>query len=116
MLVGANPRASWRIDFFCIFRRSAVVNTQGARASRKIRNRKPPSPSWRAFLDNHIKDMVAIDFFAVPTAKFRILFTFVVLRHDRRRVVHLNFTAHPTAEWTTQLPFRPDGIFGMDRG
>jgi hypothetical protein len=39
---------------------------------------------WRTFLDNHFKDIVAIDFFTVPTATFRILFAFIVLRHDRR--------------------------------
>ncbi len=67
-----------------------------------VRHRKPPSQTWRAFLDNHLTDIVAIDFFTVPTATFRILFAFVVLRHDRRKVVHFNVTAHPTAEWTAQ--------------
>ena len=68
----------------------------------RIRHRKPPSQTWRTFLDNHLTDIVAIDFFVAPTATFRILFAFVVLRHDRRRVVHFNVTAHPTAEWTAQ--------------
>ncbi len=63
---------------------------------------KPPSQTWRTFLDNHVRDIVAIDFFTVPTATFRILFAFVVLRHDRRRVAHFNVTAHPTAQWTAQ--------------
>ena len=58
--------------------------------------------AWRTFLDNHLTDIVAIDLFTVPTATFRILFAFVVLRHDRRKVVHFNVTAHPTAEWTAQ--------------
>lgn len=58
--------------------------------------------TWRTFLDNHVRDIVAIDFFTVPTATFRILFAFVVLRHDQRHVVHFNVTAHPTAEWTAQ--------------
>ncbi len=66
------------------------------------RDRKPPSQTWRTFLDNHVRNIVAVDFFTVPTATFRILFTFVVLRHDRRRIVHFNVTAHPTAEWTAQ--------------
>ena len=66
------------------------------------RDRKPPSQTWRTFLDNHVPDIVAVDFFTVPTATFRILFTFVVLRHDRRRIVHFNVTAHPTAERTAQ--------------
>ena len=67
-----------------------------------VRHRKPPTQTWRAFLENHLTDIVAIDFFTVPTATFRILFAFVVLRHDRRKVVHFNVTAHPTAEWTAQ--------------
>ena len=66
------------------------------------RRRKPPSPTWRAFLENHLRDLVAIDFFVVPTATFRILFGFIVLAHDRRRVLHFNVTAHPTAEWTAR--------------
>jgi len=66
------------------------------------RDRKPPSQTWRTFLDNHVRDIVAIDFFTVPTATFRVLFAFLVLRHERRRVVHFNITAHPTAERTAQ--------------
>jgi transposase InsO family protein len=68
----------------------------------RIRHRKPPSQTWRTFLHNHARDIVAIDFFTVPTATFRILFAFVVLRQDRRHAVHFNVTAHPTAEWTAQ--------------
>ena len=68
----------------------------------RIRRRNPPSQTWRTFLDNHLADIVAIDFFTVPTANFRILFAFVILRHDRRMVVHFNVTANPTAAWTAQ--------------
>jgi hypothetical protein len=67
-----------------------------------VRHRKPPSQTWRTFLDNHVLDIVAIDFFTVPTATFRILFAFVVLRHHRRQVVDFNVSAHPTAEWRAQ--------------
>ena len=66
------------------------------------RPRKPPSQTWRAFLANHVSQLASIDFFTVPTATFRVLFVFVVLAHDRRRIVHVNVTAHPTAVWTTQ--------------
>jgi len=66
------------------------------------RRRKPASPTWRAFLENHLEDLVALDFFVVPTATFGVLFGLVVLAHDRRRVVHFNVTAHPTAEWTAR--------------
>ena len=66
------------------------------------RRRKPPSQTWRTFLENHLRQPVAVDFFVVPTITFRVLFVFVVLAHDRRRIVHFNVTAHPTAEWTAQ--------------
>jgi len=49
-----------------------------------------------------MRDLVATDFFVVPTASFRVLFVFLVLSHERRRVVHFAVTAHPTAGWTTQ--------------
>jgi putative transposase len=67
-----------------------------------LRQRKPPSQRWRAFLKNHAKDLIAVDFFTVPTATFRILFVLVVLSHDRRRLVHFNVTEHPTAGWTAR--------------
>src|SRR2546428_4810319 len=65
-----------------------------------VRPRRPPSQAWRAFLKNHAKDLIALDFFTVPTATVRVLFVLVVLSHDRRRLVHLNVTEHPTADWT----------------
>lgn len=64
------------------------------------RHRKPPSSTWRAFLENHLRDLVAVDFFVVPTVTFGVLFGLIVLAHHRRRVVHFNVTATPTAEWT----------------
>ena len=64
--------------------------------------RKPPSQTWRIFLNNHIREMVSIDFLTVPTVTFRVLYVLVVLAHDRRRVVHFNVTEHPTAAWTAQ--------------
>ncbi len=63
---------------------------------------EPPSPTWRTFLDQHVRDLVSIDFFIVPTATFRVLFVFIVLAHDRRRIVHFNVTEHPTAQWAAQ--------------
>lgn len=90
------------------------------------RRRKPPSQSWRTFLDNHVKTLISVDFFTVPTASFRVLFVFLVLAHDRRRVLHSNVTQFPTARWTAQqvveaLPWETtvrymirdrDGIYG----
>jgi len=67
-----------------------------------LRHRRPPSQAWRTFLKNHAKDVVALDFFTVPTATFRVLFVLVMLTHGRRRLVHVNMTEHPTAEWTAR--------------
>jgi hypothetical protein len=66
-----------------------------------LRTRKP-SQTWRTFLDNHVPDIVACDFFTVPTATFRVLYVFIVLRHDRRQVVHFNITTNPYARWTAK--------------
>src|SRR6202171_375094 len=91
-----------------------------------VRCRNPPSQTWRTFLDNHLQQLVSIDFFTVPTIRFQVLYVFLVLAHDRRRILHFNVTAHPTAEWTGQqlreaFPFAPlpryllrdrDAIFG----
>ena len=66
-----------------------------------VRRRRPPSQTWRTFLDNHVKNvksMVSIDFFTVPTIQFQVLCVFLVLAHERRRIVHFAVTAHPTAE------------------
>ena len=62
----------------------------------------PSSPTWKAFLTNYVKDLVACDFFTVPTATFRVLFVFILLAYDRGRIVHFNITEHPTAQWTAQ--------------
>jgi putative transposase len=75
-----------------------------------VRCRKPPSQTWRTFLQNHAQQLVSIDFFTVLTLRFQVLYVFLVLAHDRRRILHCNVTAHPTAEWTGQqlreaLPF-----------
>ena len=67
-----------------------------------VRHRKPPSQTWRTFLRKHTKDLVSLDFFVVPTITFQLLFTFVILSHDRRRLVHFAVTANPTAEWTAR--------------
>jgi len=67
-----------------------------------LRHRRPPSQAWRTFLKNHAKDVIALDFFTVPAATFRVLFVLVMLTHSRRRLVHLNVTEHPTAEWTAR--------------
>ena len=67
-----------------------------------VRPRKPPSQTWKTFLKNHMAQIAAVDFFTVPTATFRVLYCFVVLSLDRRRVLHFNVTDSPTAVWTGQ--------------
>jgi hypothetical protein len=68
----------------------------------RVRPRKLPSPTWKAFLKNHMREVVALDFFTVPTVTCKVLFVLVILAHDRRRVIHCNVTEHPTAAWTAQ--------------
>jgi transposase InsO family protein len=93
-----------------------------------VRLRKPPSQTWRTFLENHVSQLVSVDFFTVPTIRFQVLYVFLILAHDRRRIVHFNVTSHPTAEWTGQqlrnaFPFDQfpryllrdrDAVFGRD--
>ena len=66
------------------------------------RPQKPPSPTWKTFLTNHVQDLVALDFFVVPTVTYTVLFVLVILAHHQRCVVHFNITEHPTAQWTAQ--------------
>ena len=63
--------------------------SQATVAKYMVRHRKPPSQPWRTFLENHVNPLVSVDFFMVPTVTFRILYVFLVLAHDRRRIVHL---------------------------
>jgi putative transposase len=76
--------------------------SQATVAKYMVRRRQPPSQTWRTFLANHMDQMRAADFFVVPTATGRLLFVRIMLAHDRRRIVHVAVTAHPTATWTTQ--------------
>jgi hypothetical protein len=66
------------------------------------RRRCPPSQTWRTFLANHVRNLISLDFFTVPTVRLRVLFVLIVLAHHRRRVIHFNVTEHPTAAWAAQ--------------
>ena len=57
------------------------------------------SQTWETFLHNHAAGIAAMDFLVVPTVGFKLLFVFVILRHQRRRLISLTATTHPTAEW-----------------
>jgi hypothetical protein len=67
-----------------------------------VRLRQPSSQTWRTFLWNHLGQIVAADFFVVPTVTYRFVCVLVFLARDRRRIRHVVVTAHPTAAWTAQ--------------
>jgi hypothetical protein len=87
-----------------------------------------PSSTWKSFLRNHISQMVSVDFFTVPTVTFRVLYVFLVLGHERRKVLHFNITDCPSSVWAAQqlreaFPFvNPlkyllrdrDSVFGLE--
>ena len=97
--------------------------------SRYLPKREPDEDKitkWKAFLQNHVDDIAAMDFFTVPTVLFRQLYGFFIITHKRRQIIHFATTFHPTAEWVTQqlrnafpydkapkyLIFDRDSIFG----
>ena len=79
-----------------------IVVSQSTVAKYMRRHPRPPSQTWRTFLTNHASQIVATDLFVVPTVTFRLLFVLVMLAHERRRIVHVAVTAHPTAGWVAQ--------------
>ncbi len=68
----------------------------------RTRRRGDAGKKWLAFLHNHREAIVALDFFTVPTASFRILYCFFIIEHERRKILHFNVTPHPSAEWVVQ--------------
>jgi transposase InsO family protein len=92
------------------------------------RARRPPSQNWKTFLRNHLGSIMSVDFFTVPTLTFQVLYVFIVLSHQRRRVLHFNIVESPSAGWTAQqlreaFPFTSppkyllrdrDGIYGLE--
>jgi hypothetical protein len=87
----------------CELLKLGIELSQATVAEYMIRPRKPPSRTWRTFLENHMKNLVAADFFVVPTLSFKLLFVFVPLAHDRRRPVHSAVTAWTTSLFSTTL-------------
>jgi putative transposase len=76
-----------------------AVSAGSVRRYRWRRPAKPPSQTWRTFLRNHAAQIWAADLFTVPTLTFRTLYVLFFLTHDRRELVHIRVTAHPTAAW-----------------
>lgn len=64
--------------------------------------RQSSSQRWNSFVRNHARSMLACDFLVVVTARFRVLYVFVLMEIGTRRILHCNVTAHPTAAWTLQ--------------
>jgi integrase len=64
-----------------------------------VKRRRQPSQGWRTFLRNHAPDIAAMDLFVVPPISFDLLFAFVIVLLDRRALIWINVTRHPTAEW-----------------
>ena len=83
-------------------RKLGIDVSQATVAKYMDRGHRPPSQTWRTFLENHVGQIVAADFFVVPTVSCRLVFVLVLLAHDRRRIRHVAVTAHPTAAWTAQ--------------
>lgn len=92
-----------------------------------VRLRKPPLQGWKTFLRSHAHGVASIDLFVVPTATFRMLYGLLILGQGRRKILALDVTAHPTAEWIARrlteacgwdkppeyLIRDNDGIFGV---
>ena len=72
---------------------------QSTVAKYMARNGQGRSQTWKTFLHNHAEGIGAMDFLIVPTVGFRLLVVLVILRHERRRLISLSVTAHPTADW-----------------
>ena len=75
---------------------------QSTVAKYMVRGRRPPSQSWKTFLRNHAEGIASVDFFVVPTASLKLLFGLLVLRHERRQLVHVAITSSPTADWVAR--------------
>jgi putative transposase len=83
-------------------RKVGIKVTKSTVEKYRIRPPKPPSPTWKTFLASHVDDLVALDFFVVPTVTYKVLLVLLILAHHRRQVVHFNVTEYPTAAWTAQ--------------
>jgi transposase InsO family protein len=67
-----------------------------------VKRRGPPSQGWRTFLRNHAPDIAAMDLFVIPTIGFDLLYAYIIVRLDRRELVWISVTTHPTAEWVAR--------------
>lgn len=99
--------------------RKLGIEVSQATVSRYMPNRRPrlgAGQTWTTFLANHRRELLAVDFAVIPTVTFELLYVFFVLSVDRRQILHVNVTKHPTARWTAQqiveaCPFDLPGRF-----
>ena len=86
------------------------------------RTRRGRGQTWRTSISNHSKGLVAVDFFVVHTASFKVLYVFVAMAVDTRRIVHFNVCRMPTDAWTAGqvsevFPWASEGMALLrDRG
>jgi putative transposase len=83
------------------------INPSQATVAKYMNRRRMPSQSWRTFLNNHVRDLVAVDFLTVPTVGFRVLFVFVILAHNRPKHIHFNVTDCPLQSGQLAKLFKP---------
>jgi hypothetical protein len=90
---------------------------QSSVAKYMVKRRGPPSQGWRTFLRNHAPDIAAMDLFVIPTIGFDLLYAYIIVRLDRRELVWISVTTHPTAEWVArQITARPTYFSSDARG
>jgi hypothetical protein len=99
-----------------------------SRWMRRAPRNPEPAKRWSTFLHNHREAIAAMDFFTVPRIMFGMLYCFIIISHDRRRILHANVTPHPTSSWIVQqlreaFPFESttrhlildrDGKYGLE--
>ena len=98
----ANPRPSCPVGSAAIHGELLKLGFEVAQSSvakYMVKRCGPPSPGWRTFLRSHAPDIAAIDLFVAPTIGFDLLYVPVIVRLERRKLVWMNVTPHPTAEW-----------------
>ncbi len=94
---------------------SGDLATHGYRASPRTVAKYSPSglargrgQRWSTFIRNHLQETWACDYFTILTARFRVLYVFIVLCLGRRRLVHVGLTEHPTVAWSAQRLLTPE--------
>jgi len=68
----------------------------------RFKHPSPPSQNWKTFLKNHMESTISIDMFTVPSVTFGVLYGFIVLSHERRKILFSNVTYSPNGQWLGQ--------------